>query len=519
MSRYQEGRATRREAPVYVGRTKTCKLNPVMCVPVRPSEAGMVGQSITMELDPIAGRMITPLWAEFISVFVPVQAIDALKDPAAAYAGMTEVLRTKLLTGAPLFNLETEGEITKRCQVNPVSIAGVKKTNEIVRIAHNVAVNFLRRRLYEKAAQILHSNTAVTPALLSSTVLQRFNGVLDPDDHINGKVSLSLPTMNLPVKNLHVAQNSGAFTEKPVGDTGLLGTAVASTTRAMHAKESATAGTVDPIYALFSGAAAGGVSLDDFYNAEKMDQFTRIMRKMVDDDPEYGEENVLRWAHGLDLANDKVPFVIAERRQMFGRDIVPAMDTAGVTAETMRSDLTLTMAFQVPVPKTELGGVIITFIQVKPDETVLRQPHPILSEPWGIDNFLSDELMLDPQPVTMRQLFSDVAAGSEATVAFYTGLNELKRYYSCYGLSPALDPLTVEHKTAVWTYPIPLSVTPDNILYPDAVLQYPFADQNAEVVTFTVVNNVNLVSPMIFGPTPVETLALIAGQDLFNEVP
>ena len=199
---YQDTRNVRRENRTLVGRFRGGKLAPVMAVPVRGNEGGLLSQSITLELDPIAGRMITPITAELISVFVPIQAIDALKDPAAAYAGMSEVIRAKLLTGNPLFGLETEGEISKRCGVNPRSMGGVKKVNEAVRIGHNAAVNYLRQRKYVKAVTLLHSNTAITPALISQTVLERLNGVLDPDDHINGAVQLDIPSMQLPVTGI-----------------------------------------------------------------------------------------------------------------------------------------------------------------------------------------------------------------------------------------------------------------------------------------------------------------------------
>lgn len=190
-----------------------------MAAAIKGNEGGMLSQSVTFELDPIAGRMVTPITGEIVSVVVPVQAIDAIKDPEAAYAGMTEVIREKILSGQPLFGLENETEISKRCGVNPRSIGGVKKVNEMVRLAHNAAVNYLRMRKYVKASVLLHSSTAITPAILSSTVLERLNGVLDPDDHINGAVQLDIPNVNMPVLGGNgvvamrdlAAQRGGAF--------------------------------------------------------------------------------------------------------------------------------------------------------------------------------------------------------------------------------------------------------------------------------------------------------------------
>jgi hypothetical protein len=336
---------------------------------------------------------------------------------------MTEVLRQKLLSGNPLFGLETEGEITKRCGVVPASQGGVKKTCEITRLAHNAAVNHLRLRKYHKAALLPHTNTAVTPALLSSTVLERFNGVLDPDDRINGQVSLQLPNLILPLSGV-VAENEAAATLSTMNPDGTFSAPAAGTTAVWALSKASPY----PIGALFNNVFAGNLSLDQFYNAQTMDGFTRTMGEMVEADPIHGEENVLRWAHGLSLDQARDPFVIHEQRQQFGRQIVPAMDATGVANDTMRSDYMMQMNFTVPVPKTELGGMIITFLCVKPEETLASQPHPILSEPWGLDNFVADELALDPVPVTYRELDSGCRR-LENTIAFYTGLNAMKQNY------------------------------------------------------------------------------------------
>lgn len=515
---YQNTRNLRRESRTLVGRFRGGKLVPVMAVPVRGNEGGMLSQTMTLELDPIAGRMITPITGELISAFVPVQAIDAIKDPDADYAGLTEVLREKLLSGNPLFGLENEGEISKRCGVNPRSIGGQKKVNEMVRLAHNAAVNYLRTRKYVKATKLLANNTAITPALISQTVLDRLNGVLDPDDRINGAVQLDIPNMQLPVTGVMFPAAGGTRTNQTGKDvTGATVTyPVSRKSDGSYNIEVLSVNNAPQIFAQLNGVAAGGVSLLDFYNAEKMDQLTRQMRQIVDDNPEYGEEMVLRWAHGLSVDTGKVPFVIHEERRMFGRNIVPATDTSGVQDDVMRSDMMLAMSFSVPVPRTELGGIIITFACLKPDESISSQPHPILSDVWGAENFVADELALDPVPVTIRELDSDCLPAQESTVALYTGLNQLKATYVSYGLNRHLDPETVENKTAVWQLDVPLSVTPDTILYPANLAHYPFADQAAEVCTYTISSNAVMQTPMIIGPTPVEELAIISDADIFD---
>lgn len=514
---YQEARNVRREARTLVGRFRGGKLVPVMAVPVRGNEGGLLSQTVSYELDPIAGRMITPITAELTSVFVPVQAIDAIKDPNAAYAGMTEVIREKLLSGNPLFGLETEGEISKRCGVNPRSVGGVKKVNEMVRLAHNAAVNYLRQRKYVDATLLLHSNTSLTPALISQTVLDRFNAVLDPDDRINGAVPFQ---GQIPVKGISAGNTAGIATHtyKQTDGTVVTGPAWqgnASVGDTWTIAAQAVGSDLPAVYADLGGAV--DISLSDFYNAEKMDKLTRAMRKIVDENPEYGEEMVLRWAHGLSVDSGKVPFVISTQKQIFGRAIVGATDTGGVQDDVMRSDMLTQLSFSVPVPRTELGGIIITFASIKPDETISSQPHPYLSDVWGLDNFLADELALDPVPVTIRELDSDCTSAQENTVTCYTGLNALKQTYVAYGFNRHIDTTTVENKTAVWQLEVPLSVTPDTILYPDNLEHYPFADQLAEVCTYVVTSNVVMQTPTIFGPTPVETLAVIDSDNLFEQ--
>jgi len=529
-SKYQTSRNRRRENNTKTGRFRGGKLAPIMAVPVKGSEGGMLMQNLTLELDPIAGRMITPITGEMIAVFVPIQAIDAIKNPSAEYAGMTEVIREKLLTGNPLFNLETEGEISQRCGIEPRSITGVKRVNEAVRLAHNAAANFLRQRKYDKAALLLHTNTGITPAILSQTVLDRLNGVLDPDDRVNGAVSLdvnmTLPAANLPVTGIAFQGAAGTLARNGVRETDGTDPNYAAALDAVNTsvtfKASGTGATSRPeIFAkLNSTALSGGasnVSLTDFYNAETMDRLTREMDRIIKDNPVYGEEMVVRWAHGLSVDPGKTPVVIAEQSSFFQRNIVGAMDSSGVANEVMRSDFLLQMQFSVPIPKTELGGIIITFACLKPDETLATQPHPILSDVWALENFVADELALDPVPVTGRDLDSGIAQPLENTVMLYVGHNSLKQAYMHYGFTRNTDLATVAAKTAIWQLQVPLSVTPQSVLYPETLSHYPFADQNAEVCTYTIASSAIIETPMIFGPTPVETISVIGTENLFEQ--
>lgn len=522
MNKYMRPRGRRRE---YNGKTGTFRggvLRPVMAHAIRGSEGGMLNQSIRMELAPIAGRLISQIMAEVYSLFVPVQALDEIKDPANTAAGLTDIVREKLLTGNPLFNLENEGVISQCCGVVPRRIGGVARVSEAVRLAHNCAVNHLRQKRFDKAVLLPHTNTEITPAILSETVLDKLNGVLDPDDRINGAVSLNV-NMTLPQIDATVMTNA-AIAQNPSG-ANLQVELTGTTTPRPVAMWGGAVGTVpaDNLFARINsqalGATTSNVSLDDFYNAETMDRLTREMDAIIDEFKQYGEEAVQRWCHGLAVDPGKMPIVIAERRAPFNRRIVGAMDSAGITNELMRSDFEISMDIMVPVPKTELGGVIITFLVVKPDETLSSQPHPFLSDAWVADNFAADELMLDPVAVTGRELDGDIASGSESTIFLYTGYNQLKRDYRTYGFARNVNLSTVQNKTAVWQLPIPMSVTPSSVLYPTDLTHYPFVDQAGDCCTYTIDSMLTLDTPMIVGPTPVETIAMINSKDLFDLVP
>ncbi len=517
---------TRRSRRMKVGRFRGGRLNPIMSEPVKPNEGGVLSQSVYYEFDPIAGRLVTPPTVHLIAVFVPNQAIDVLAAaPNDTNAGLTDVLRQKMVSGSPVFTLEAESEISKRCEVNPISINGVKRVNQSVRLAHNAAVNHLRLRLYDKAPRVAASNAAVTPALLSATVLERLNGVLDPDDRINGAVQLSFPTMNLPVTGIGFETSSVVSSNAIVRDADLGQTTytsavaagqTAANTRVLLNRNATT--NRPEIFAKLNASTAGNVSLDDFYNAQKADRLVREMQNVLKQNPEYGAEALLNWAHGLSVENGITPWVLAEQTPVVGVDIVGAMYTAGVQNETMRSDMSTTLSFTVPVPRTELGGQIITFAVMKPDESLSGMPHPILTKPFGGENFVSAQMALDPRPVTVREMDMTATAANETDILFYTGLNELARNYVDYGLSLNLDPATIVNKTAFWQYKIPLSVTPQSILYPADLPHFPFANQSAEVVTYTVTSTAIIRTPMVFGPTPEESLPTVVANDIFDGV-
>lgn len=516
-------RTTIREARNLAGRFRGGKLAPVMAVALKGGEGGLLTQTATVELDPVAGRLITPITLEAHSVYVPVQAMVALREDTDPYAGITEVIRHRYLDGAPIFGLVDEDEVTKRMGVMPVSIGGVKKVSEAAKLAHICAVNFLRQSLYAYAALLDKSAAGVTPALLSSTALSIFNGVLNPDDHVNGMVQLELsgsPTVPIFKRGTLTGAQAQRNAVIQVGS-------VLSNGNQLHQIDNDQAGPTAGvgIQVPSDGAhlpvnmtdvTAEGFSLSDLQNAETMDRLTREMRAMIDANPVDGEEQVVRWAHGLSIDDAKVPFLLARRSTVFGMDMLKAMDGTGIESEVTQSRFMQRLSWTVPVPRTELGGVVVTFLVVKPDEVIKQQPHPVLSQPWAFDNLVEQELMVDPVPVIARDVQADVPQANETTVCFYTGFNELRRTYINYGWNRHVDPATVDAKNQLWQYEIPASVTPENIVYPENLDHYPFVDQDAEIARYMVSSTYVGKSPIFVGPSPVETVSVIDDDDLFG---
>ena len=195
-NKYQSPRNMRAHDVTTGGRCRAGYLYPIAATPFLQGEGGVLKQNITQELDQIAGRMITEVTAEVYTVFVPLAGIAEIDSSHSAqpYVGSPEWMRDKLAdTSTPLFEAHIgEDDISRALGIKPRSVSGSKKINEVVRKGHNVAVNFLRRRKYVNAAQInANSNSAITPALLGSTILDRLNLVLDPEDRVNGAVDLS----------------------------------------------------------------------------------------------------------------------------------------------------------------------------------------------------------------------------------------------------------------------------------------------------------------------------------------
>lgn len=527
MKDYRKPNSRRTEYQHQANKARGGKLVPTMAVPFRPNEKGIVSQTVAMELEPIAGRLITDIYAKVTAVFVPALACDALYDAAADHPGNAEIFRTKLLNGEMIFPLEGETEISQRLGINPKSVGGSLVVNSIARIAHNAAVNFLRQRKYVDAATVLASNTSLTPAILSSTVLDRFNAVLNPEDRINGAVALqgTIPIQGLGLRSINVGSTPATFNTRqsegvngdqtgwfvdPSADGG-----ANSKTDLMVSEDPDNPGW--PLIVADLGLTNDQrLSLSDFYQAEKMDKLTRAMRAHVDRNPQHGVEQIVRMVHGLSIETGKVPYVVYEKTIALANGIKSAMD--GASLDVMQTNTDGVIEFSVPVDGSEFGGILITFLEVKPEEVVNEQPHPVLTEPWEIDNLAAQELAVHPVSVPMRDLDSNVAQVDEETVAFWVGPQHFRRRYENYGFNRGVDTETVDHKSAMWRYALPLSVSPESVIYPTDLDHYPFS-LNAptdDAVSYSIMSAATIASPTILGPSPVEDLSVLDDENVFD---
>lgn len=521
MQNFRSPTKSRSETLQPTGKFRGGKLQPIKFHRIYGNEAGLLNQNVTFELDPIAGRMITPIEAEVISVFVPTQAMLALKHPEEEFAGEDAIIRSQLRNGEVLFDLVDENPISRAGYIHPISIDGQKQTSEMIKLAHNSAINHLRRSTYIDASLLDADNETVTPSILTQTILQRMNAVLDPDSRINGAVDLELASVKVPVSGIgaitsNVPTNSPETVRDAVNghDDGSYNYRWTDA-EGIRLRASVESGAWLPdVYADFDGADLGQLSMVDFAQAEMMDQLAREFERMMQAYPERGHEMIQNFVHGLKLDNFKLPVVLYKKSIILND--VQRYGTESSGLDESQTDHFGQIGFTVPIPPSEFGGVVVTFANVKPDETIVRQPNPHFSEPVGAVNHAAEQFKINPVPVTMRDLDSDCVQSDENIVMMYTGHNGIKQNYRSYGFTDDTLPASVSEKTALWQVAVPLSVTPEGILYPDDLDHYPFADQQADVVTYILTDTIDVRTPMTFGPSPVENVDYLNDVDLID---
>jgi hypothetical protein len=459
-------------------------------------------------------RLLNNIRVGVISVYVPLPAALKQKDgDTEKFAGTADYGRDKLISGDPLFTLKSYpanmDAIVRTARMFPKSVGGVKKISTMIDYAHASAVNFIRRRIYVDATSFALGTSApdTTPTVYSKSSLQMIGGVLDPDDRIDGEIDFS---GSIPVNGIGTATSAA----NPGGYPNWSGDGVTPDYQA-YANATATAVDADGVPDVYADMSnADGISLRDLYRAEQKESGLRKLREIIDSDPVYGEEKALRWASGLSVEVGDQPFILFEEEIDFATLYQTGTESTGLNDGATKGLTPL--SFSVPVPRTEMGGTIMTFTYVKPDEVLEDQPDPDWSEVWMGQNFLEDQLKIDPVGVTAAQLSMSVDMADEDTIVMYTGYNRLKRHYATAGWSLSTDLDAVAEKSGLWQIAIPPSVTPENIVYPTDIDHYPFADQLGHATTVWANTQLTVKTPMVFGPSPVETVGIVENGDIYG---
>lgn len=470
----------------HFGGMKAVKAQPLAMCRFRPDEGGTVSTKVHIKLAPVAGYMRSKAYVDLVQVFVPYQAMELLYYPDQQDAGVTEMARRRLLAGGGI-PLGGESEISKACNVHPRKVGGSARVTNTIHLAYSAAVNHLRKAAYHAAEQLDKFNYDIAPAVLSANILERFNGVLDPERHIDGAINL---TGNLPLK-ITGSHTAGALLGDKVGPDG----------------ETVVEQTSDDQYEV-DLAGTSEISLRDMMESKLLDGMFRYFAKMIEDDPVNGEEKVERALYGLSVDFDHNCQVMY--RKVFELTAAHQRPMDGASINDVSAHFEMQTSLKTLVPVSELGGQLVTIAMVKPLETLEAQPDPAQTEAWQLVNRIHDETELEEKLLKRADLESDVLAADEDQPVFWVGHNALAHNYNTEGPN-AQQIAGVEMQSSMWTYPIPTSVTPENVNYPAAGIDmYPFYNWNGDHAEYHITQVAAISTSLAKGPNPVEKIQLFA---------
>lgn len=489
----------------HFGGISAAKLYPLAFCRFRPDEGGTVSTTLNVTPAPVAGYMRSNAIVDVKQVFVPYQAIEKLKLDTQDDAGVTEMTRRRLMSGEGI-GLEEEGEISLAANVHARTVSDVNLVSESVRLAYIAAVNHLRLHAFFKATLLTKADTAIAPAILTANILDRFRGVSEPETLIDGAVNL---TGDLPVKGIGFRDGSNydisSETSKETGGetvTGDYSTRVATGPNPILAEDPDNPG-FPLVTADLSGA--GEVTLRDLMESKLLDQIIRRLAGLRRADPVHGEEAIERALYGISVDFDDNCHVTYDRVH----SLKPAhmRPTDGASFSDVSAEFVLDDSFATLVPRSELGGQLVTLISFKPLEVLSAQPDPAQTEAWVVENRIEDELQLDEVIVTRQDLETGVSAANQDQEAFWTGHNSIKHEYATQGANAQMT-FETEMRSSMWVYPIPTAVDEENVNYPDEIDMYPFYDWNGSHAEYTIRQSAVISTPLALGPTPIERIEL-----------
>ncbi len=494
----------------HFGGMKAVQAHPLAICRFRPDEGGTVSTSLSIKLAPVSGYCRSKAYVDVFQIFAPYQGIEKLELDTQDDAGVTEMTRRRLMAGEGI-GLEVEGEITRAANNHPKSIAGQKKLTKTARLAYIASVNHLRSSVYHGATLLDKTVTSIQPAVLKANVLERFNGVLDPERHVDGAINL---TGELPVKGMGLpvdwgAPDSGVVSKETGGKTVTYPHGFdAQTVRVKTGTAGVPIITVD-----LDGTSE--ITLRDMVKSQKVDALVRNFAQMIQDDPVNGEELVERALYGLSVDYDDNCQVLY--RQTYPLSAMHQRPMDGPSSNDVSAHYELNTGFGTVVPRSELGGQLVTIAVVRPVERLAKQPDPAQTESWGLVNRIHDETELEEVLLKRADLETDILAEDEDTDAFWVGHNSIKHDYATEGPNEQ-QTATVEMKSTMWAYDVPTSVTPENVNYPDAgVDMYTFHNWNGSHAEYTISQEAMISTSLAKGPNPVERIQLFADDPTLVE--
>lgn len=508
MSKFNGQRRIRGWSNTHFGGFQAVKAHPLAICRFRPDEGGSVVTNLNVGLAPVNGYMRSKAYCQVVQVFVPYQAIESINLDTQDDAGVTEMARRRLMAGQGI-GLEDEGLITRAANIHPKSIGGAKRVNASARLAYLAAVNHLRKVAYFNAALVDRTETAILPAILTANILERFNGVLEPERNVDGAINLTgeLPVQGIGVNGAHGVTATGLMETDATGSRAVTGWVdQGGNDNGMVIEQDPDNPGFPLVRVNLDGTSE--ITLRDMVVSKKLDEIVRGFAQLIKDDPINGEAAVERAMYGISVDYDDNCQVLFNETYALSAAHTRPMD--GPSINDVSAHFEMNETFATLVPRSELGGQLVTLVSVKPVETLVAQPDPAQTEAWELVNRIHDETELDEQMLTRRDLESGVVAIDEDTPAFWVGHNSLKHDYATQGVNTQ-QVQGIEMKSSMWTYAVPTGVTADNISYPDAgVSMYPFFNWAGAHAEYTVSQKAMISTPLAKGPSPVERIQLFA---------
>ena len=505
----------------HFGGMSAVQAHPLMALKLDPGEGATVTTDVAVNLAPVSGYMRTNAYCHVVQVFVPYQAIEKLELEEQEDAGVTEMTRRRLEQGQGI-GLEDENVFTKAMNIHPISNAGQNKVVKSARLAYIAAVNHLRKASYHLAATAKPQTvTDLLPAVLTANILERMNGVLDPERNIDGAINL---TGDLPVKGIGFrAGNSLAMDGFNVRETGdgdpvsySFGRYGNHSGEALEVVFEDDGGRKRPnIRVDMSGTSE--LTLRDMMVSQTIDKLIRGFAQIIQDDKVNGEAKVARALYSLQVDYDSNCQVLYD--QIY--ELTPShhRPTDGPSVNDVSAHFALEDTFSVVAPTSELGGELITIAMIKPLETKVPQPDPRHTRPWKLVNIVQDETQLEEELLTRRELEVAPGIANEDAPAMWVGHNALLHDYSTVGPNEQ-QIFETEMKSTMWTFPVPTSVTPENVSYPaDGIDMYPFHNWNGRHAEYTIDQRALISTTHAKGPNPIERIELFRDQPELLEQP